>query len=83
MVGNAYSTIVWLAATTDSEYHDPKKYQPAAESARAKALEHYRAALSLEHGIARAKKAWKQAWRLAAGLSRQAPNIFAFTTDWI
>lgn len=68
MVGDAYATIVWLATTTDSEYHDPKKYQPEAESARVKALEHYRAALNLERGTARAQKAWKQAWRLAACL---------------
>jgi hypothetical protein len=68
MIGDAYATIVWLATTTDSEYHDAKKYQPEAESARAKALEHYRAALTLEHGTARAKRTWKQAWRLAARL---------------
>ena len=68
MVGDAYATIVWLAKTTDSEYHDPKKYQPMADSARAKALEHYRAALHLERGTTRAQKAWKEAWRLAAGL---------------
>jgi hypothetical protein len=68
MVGDAYATIVWLATTTDSEYHDPKKYQPEAESAREKALEHYRAALSLERGTPRAQRTWKQAWRLAAGL---------------
>jgi len=68
MVGDAYATIVWLAKTTDSEYHDPKKYQQMAESARAKALEHYRAAFNLERGTARAQKAWKEAWRLAAGL---------------
>jgi hypothetical protein len=68
MVGDAYATIVWLATATDSEYHDPKKYQPEAESARVKAMEHYRAALSLERGTARAQRTWKQAWRLAAGL---------------
>jgi len=68
MVGDAYATIVWLAKTTDTEYHDPKKYQQTAESARAKALEHYRAAFNLEHGTARAQKTWKDAWRLAAGL---------------
>src|SRR5713226_388341 len=68
MVGDAYATIVWLAKTPDSEYHDPKKYQQTAESARAKALEHYRAAFNLEHGTARSQKAWKDAWRLAAGL---------------
>jgi len=68
VVGDAYATIVWLAKTTGSEYHDPKKYQQMAESARAKALEHYRAAFKLEHGTAQAQKAWKEAWRLAAGL---------------
>jgi len=68
MVGDAYATIVWLAKTTDSEYHDPKKYQQTAESARAKALEHYRTTFNLEHGTARAQKTWKDAWRLAAGL---------------
>src|SRR6266568_3123820 len=68
MVGDAYATIVWLAKTTDTEYHDPKKYQQAAELARAKALEHYRAAFNLEHGTARAQKTWKDAWRLVAGL---------------
>jgi hypothetical protein len=68
MIGDAYATIVWLATATDSEYHDPKKYQPEAEAARVRASEHYRAALSLEPGTTRAEKAWKQAWRLAAGL---------------
>jgi hypothetical protein len=68
MVGDAYATIVWLATTSDTEYHDPKKYQPEAKSARAKALEHYRAAFKLEQGTARAQKAWKEAWRLAEGL---------------
>jgi hypothetical protein len=68
MVGDAYATIVWLATTADTEYHDPKKYQPEAESARVEALEHYRSALSLERGTARARRAWKQPWRLAARL---------------
>ncbi len=68
MVGDAYATIVWLAKTTETEYHDPMKYQPMAESARAKALEHYRAAFRLERGTARAQKTWKEAWRLVAGL---------------
>jgi hypothetical protein len=76
MVGDAYATIVWLAKTTDSEYHDPKKYQQMAESARAKALEHYRAAFRLERGTARAQKAWKEAWRLAAGLSPTSERYF-------
>lgn len=69
MIGDAYTTIVWLAKTTDTEYHDPTKYRPMAESARTKALEHYRSAFTLERGTARAQKAWKEAWRLAAGLT--------------
>jgi len=76
MVGDAYATIVWLATTTDSEYHNPKKHQPMAESARAKALEHYRAAFQLERGTARAQKAWKEAWRLAAGLPPTSERYF-------
>ena len=76
MVGDAYATIVWLAKTTDSEYHDTKKYQQTAESARAKALEHYRAAFHVERGTARAQKAWKEAWRLAAGLPPTSGRYF-------
>jgi len=76
MVGDAYATIVWLAKTTDSEYHDPKKYQQMAESARAKALEHYRAAFHLERGTTRAQKAWKEAWRLAADLPPTSARYF-------
>jgi hypothetical protein len=76
MVGDAYATIVWLAETTDTEYHDPKKYQPAAASARAKALEHYRAALALEHGTQRAHKAWGEAWRLGVGLTPTSGRYF-------
>ena len=67
MVGDAYATIVWLAKSADG-YHHPKEYQQMAKSARVKALEHYRAALNLEHGTDRAHKTWKEAWRLAAGL---------------
>jgi len=66
MVGDAYATIVWLAHTNEG-YHDPKDYQQMAKSARLKALEHYRAALKLEHGTDRAQRAWKDAWRLTAG----------------
>jgi len=76
MVGDAYATIVWLAKTTYNEYHDPKEYQPMAESARARALEHYRAALNLEHGTPRAQEAWKEAWRLAVGLPPTIERYF-------
>ena len=76
MVGDAHTTIVWLAKTSDTEYHDPKKYQPAAESARVKALEHYRAAFKPEHATARAQKTWKEAWRSAAGLPPTSGRYF-------
>ncbi|HEU5453215.1 MAG TPA: hypothetical protein VFU76_14570 [Terriglobales bacterium] len=76
MVADAYTTIVWLATTADTEYHDPKTYAPQADSARAKALEHYRAALKLEHGTARSHAAWREAWRLAAGLAPTSGRYF-------
>jgi hypothetical protein len=76
MVADAYATIVWLANPTNSDYHDPKKYQPMAGSARAKALEHYRAAFRMEHGTVRAHAAWKNAWRLAVGLPLTSARYF-------
>lgn len=76
MVGDAYATIAWLAKSTVGGYNDPTKYQPMEESARAKALDHYRAAFRLEHGTPRAQKAWKQGWRLAAGLTPTSGRYF-------
>jgi hypothetical protein len=76
MVGDAYSTIVWLAMSGEDEYHDPKEYQPMEASARESALGHYRAAFELEHGTPRAQKEWKEAWRLAVGLSPTTEKYF-------
>jgi len=76
MVGDAYSTIVWLAMSGDDEYHDPKQYQPMKASARESALGHYRAAFELEHGTPRAQKEWKEAWRLAVGLAPTTEKYF-------
>ena len=76
MVGDAYSTIVWLAKTGNDDYHDPKEYQPMEASARESALGHYRAAFELEHGTARAQRTWKEAWRLAVGLTPIYPRYF-------
>ncbi len=76
MVGDAYATIAWLANSNDGGYNDPKKYQPMEESARAKALKHYRAAFDLERGTPRAQKAWKEAWRLAVGLPPTTGRYF-------
>lgn len=76
MVGDAYSTVVWLAKTGNDDYHDPKEYQPMEASARESALGHYRAAFELEHGTARAQRTWKEAWRLAVGLAPIYPRYF-------
>jgi hypothetical protein len=76
MVGDAYSTIVWLAKTGNDDYHDPKAYQPMEASARESALGHYRAAFELEHGTARAQRTWREAWRLAVGLAPIYPRYF-------
>lgn len=70
MVGDAYSDFVALASQglTAQGARDPDKYRAEAERDRAKALDHYRAGLSLENASQNAKDAWRQAWRLLAGI---------------
>jgi hypothetical protein len=70
MVGDAYSDIVAIAggeSGANGEYAS-EPYQAEADSARAKALQHYRAGLALDNVSENAKDAYRQAWHLAAGL---------------
>lgn len=70
MVADAYSDIVAIAggdSGPNGEY-DPKQFKNEAGTARIRALEHYRAGLSQDNTSENAKDAWRQAWRLAAGL---------------
>jgi len=68
MVGDAYSDIVALAEGAEPDYGDPAEYRNEADSARKKALQHYRAGLAADGISENAKDAWLQAWHLSAGL---------------
>ncbi len=74
LVGRAYSTIVALASGFDRGwgYVEPKDYQARALAARGKAIHHYRAFLASSPEGTLAKSAWRDAWRLLAGLSPDA-----------
>ncbi|SRR6266478_1460628 len=76
LVGDAYSDIVAIAggAETDGEY-DLAELGNEAVSARAKALEHYRAGLAGDDTSETAKDAWRQAWHLSAGLLPSTRNV--------
>ena len=68
IMGDAYSDIVALAGGAEPDYGDPAKYQPEADRARKKALEHYRAGLVVDGTSENAENSWLQAWHLSAGL---------------
>ena len=66
-IAEAQRDIVALASG-HSSYADPETYSAEAEAARASAVEHYRAALTLDPHAPGATAAWSEAWRLSAGL---------------
>lgn len=71
MVGDAYSDFVAFAAQglNAQGAADPNKvFQGEAKLDRAKALEHYRAGLAVDNASQNAQDAWRQAWRLLAGV---------------
>jgi len=67
IIGDAYSDIVALAGGAEPDYGESFG-QDEADSARKKALEHYRAGLAVDGTSENAKDAWLQAWHLSAGL---------------
>ncbi len=70
MVGDAYSDFVVLArqGLNAQGARDVDKYRGEAAMDRAKALEHYRAGLTVDNASQNAQDAWRQAWRLLAGI---------------
>ena len=69
MVGDAYSDIVAIAGGESGGNGDyAGDSEKEADSAHAKALEHYRAGLAIDNTSENAGQAWSQAWHLAAGL---------------
>jgi hypothetical protein len=67
MVGDAYSDIYEIAKGNDQNGSYPDIGENEAGPARNKALEHYRAGLSIDNTSENAKDAWRQAWHLSAG----------------
>src|SRR5262249_49434609 len=71
MVGNAYSDIVSISMGNiggNGEYSVPETPREI-QADRQKALAHYRQGLATDGNSENAKYAWRQAWRLSAGLS--------------
>jgi len=66
-LGDAYADSVGLAGQVDvgSSYRHNVQDAPAA---RAKAIEHYRSGLAIDHSSRFARAAWSKAWRLLAGV---------------
>jgi hypothetical protein len=69
MVGDAFADIVAQAGGANPDVGDIARYRAEADSAKVKALDHYRAGLAVDNISENAKDAWRQAWRLSAGLS--------------
>ena len=72
-VADAYRDVVALAAGASADYADPARYAREAPAARRKAIAHYRRYLALSRATGRAdtpraRRAWREAWRLLAGL---------------
>ena len=67
-LGDAYADSVGLASQVylGTAYRDNVHDAP---TARAKAIEHYRAGLAIDETSTSARAAWRKAWRLLAGLS--------------
>ena len=70
MVGDADSDIVAIAGGLGGANGDytPEAFRPEADTARRKALQHYRAGLAVDSTSGNAKHAWSQAWHLSADL---------------
>lgn len=77
-VAAAYKSVFDLAHYGPNEYNDPKAYKDQEESARSKAIEHYRAALkSLPAGFMR-RQAWTNAMRVLLRRSGEQPEYWCF-----
>jgi hypothetical protein len=68
MVGDAYSTVVAIAGGLTGPNGELDPEPDDAGASRGKALQNYRAGLAVDYSSDNAKDAWRQAWRLTAGL---------------
>jgi len=77
-VGSAYKTIYDVANYGSSEYINVDAFKPRAESARLKAIEHFRIALESLYEPAIRREAWNKAMRLLLRRSGEQPEHVCF-----
>lgn len=68
MVAEAYRDIVALSAGAAADSERPEAYKEMAVAARQKSILHYRNSLPLLKPSSLTREAWREAWRLGAGL---------------
>jgi hypothetical protein len=69
LVAQAYGDIVALAAGAAYDEDESRRYLPEASGARERAIALFRDAFNRGEALGRARAAWPDAWRLAAGLA--------------
>jgi hypothetical protein len=67
LLGDAYRDIVALADGAAGDYADSSAYVAERDSARTRAIAHYRAAIAADTSAAVAAPSWRRAWLLLAG----------------
>ena len=78
-VGSAYKTIFDAAnVSPDDEYVDRRRFTAEAESARLKAIDHYRIALASLTDRTVRKDVWNRVMRLLLGRSGEQPEYICF-----
>ena len=75
IIGDAYSDMVALAGGADPDYGESFTPQEA-DTAREKAVQHYRLGLAVDSASENARDAWLQAWHLRAGLLPETRFVF-------
>lgn len=75
-LAEAYRDIVALADGAADIYADSSAYVPERDSARVRALRHYRAAIAADPAAAMAAAAWRRAWWLLTGLRVRGARFY-------
>jgi hypothetical protein len=75
-VADGYRDIVALADGAAGIYADSSAYVPQRDSARTRALAHYREAIAADRAAPAAAEAWRRAWWLLAGLPARGVRYY-------
>ncbi len=76
LVADAYRDIVALADGAAGIYADSSAYVPERDSARTRALAHYRDAIAADRTAPASAEAWRRAWWLLAGLPARGARFY-------